>query len=129
MPSAMWVHPPPPPYPPPYPPPHPRCAAAAAAPRTRQVARARAVYFRGKPKSWRMAEPCLLIVIFVTLGMMLPLFFPCTPTQCVIIQGETKPLCPDGTSSQIKCAGVCLVRLPAPRCLILGAACACLRAV
>ncbi len=28
-----------------------------------------------------MAEPCALIVIFVTLGMILPLFFPCTPTQ------------------------------------------------
>lgn len=28
-----------------------------------------------------MAEPCLLIIIFVTLGMILPLFFPCTPTQ------------------------------------------------
>lgn len=112
-----------------------------------------------------MAEPCALIVIFVTLGMILPLFFPCTPTQvglagcslrllvwarcrpgqkpappllfsgaavvpprvvptmvaaysgrsftgsrasafrpvqCVIIQGETKPLCPEGTPQDIK---------------------------
>lgn len=47
----------------------------------RQVARARQEFFKGKPAQWRMAEPCLLIVIFVTLGMMLPLFFPCTPTQ------------------------------------------------
>ncbi|KAL4443355.1 hypothetical protein ABPG75_011092 [Micractinium tetrahymenae] len=67
-----------------------------------KVARARQEFFKGRPAQWRMAEPCLLIVIFVTLGMMLPLFFPCTPTQCVIIQGETTPLCPDGTPDQIK---------------------------
>jgi hypothetical protein len=46
-----------------------------------QVVRARTEFFKGKPAKWRMAEPCLLIVIFVTLGMILPLFFPCTPTQ------------------------------------------------
>lgn len=67
-----------------------------------KVARARSEFFKGKPAQWRMAEPCLLIIIFVTLGMMLPLFFPCTPTECVIIQGETTPLCPDGTPDQIK---------------------------
>lgn len=66
-----------------------------------KVVRARAEFFRGKPAKWRMAEPCLLIIIFVTLGMILPLFFPCTPTQCVIIQGETKPLCPDLGPSEV----------------------------
>ncbi|KAI7836469.1 hypothetical protein COHA_009686 [Chlorella ohadii] len=67
-----------------------------------KVARARQEFFKGRPAKWRMAEPCALIVIFVTLGMILPLFFPCTPTQCVIIQGETKPLCPEGTPQDIK---------------------------
>ncbi|EFN56864.1 hypothetical protein CHLNCDRAFT_144489 [Chlorella variabilis] len=51
----------------------------------RAVVRARNEFFKGKPAKWRMAEPCLLIIIF-----------------CVIIQGETKPLCPDGTSERIK---------------------------
>lgn len=46
-----------------------------------QVTRARSEFFKGRPAKWRMAEPCLLIIIFVTLGMILPLFFPCTPTQ------------------------------------------------
>jgi hypothetical protein len=49
-----------------------------------------------------MAEPCVLIVLFVTLGMLLPLFFPCTPTQCVVIQGQTKPLCPEGTPERVQ---------------------------
>ncbi|KAK2076390.1 hypothetical protein QBZ16_000915 [Prototheca wickerhamii] len=49
-----------------------------------------------RSKKARMAEPCALIILVVTLGMMLPLFFPCTPTQCVVLQGETTPICPDG---------------------------------
>ena len=56
----------------------PACFAARRRP---QVARARSEFFKGRPPRWRMAEPCLLIVIFVTLGMILPLFFPCTPTH------------------------------------------------
>lgn len=49
----------------------------------------------------RIAEPCVLIVVFVTLGMILPLFFSCTPTQCVVLQGETTPICPDGQPEYI----------------------------
>jgi hypothetical protein len=51
-----------------------------------------------------MAEPCLLMGLFVTLGMLLPLAFPCTPSQCVIEQGATAPICPPGASSHIQCA-------------------------
>jgi hypothetical protein len=53
---------------------------------------------------WRMAEPCLLMALFVTLGMLLPLAFPCTPTQCYIVQGETAPVCPPGVSPNVQCA-------------------------
>ena len=53
-------------------------------------------------KWWRIAEPLLLISIFITLGMLLPLAFPCTPTDCYIKQGDTAPYCPEGTSSSIK---------------------------
>ena len=49
-----------------------------------------------------MAEPLILIALFVTLGTVLPLFFPCTPTQCVIIQGESTPVCPEGTPPRIQ---------------------------
>lgn len=62
-----------------------------------QVVRARAEFFRGKPAKWRMAEPCLLIIIFVTLGMILPLFFPCTPTQ-VPSEPESDLICMLGSS-------------------------------
>lgn len=44
----------------------------------------------------------MLISIFVTMGMLLPLAFPCTPTECYIKQGDTAPYCPEGTSSSIK---------------------------
>ena len=44
----------------------------------------------------------MLISIFVTLGMLLPLAFPCTPTECYIKQGDTAPYCPEGTSTSIK---------------------------
>jgi hypothetical protein len=53
---------------------------------------------------WRMAEPCLLMALFVTLGMLLPLAFPCTPTQCYIVQGATAPVCPPGVSPNVQCA-------------------------
>ena len=52
---------------------------------------------------WRMAEPCLLMALFVTLGMLLPLAFPCTPTQCYIEQGQTQPVCPPGISPNVQC--------------------------
>lgn len=61
----------------------------------------RVVRFRAevlRTQRQKMMEPCILIILFVTLGMILPLFFPCTPTQCVIIQGETMPVCPEGIS-------------------------------
>ena len=72
-------------------------------------------------RKWRMGEPMLIIVIFVSLSMLLPLAFPCTRTNCYIKQGDTKPYCPEGTSSNIRCAAtsppdtrVCLsVCLPA----------------
>lgn len=49
-----------------------------------------------------MGEPLLIIVIFVSLSMLLPLAFPCTPTNCYIKQGDSKPYCPEGTSSNIR---------------------------
>ena len=51
-----------------------------------------------------MAEPCLLMALFLTAGMALPLAFPCTPSQCVIAQGETQPTCPPGTPAHVQCA-------------------------
>lgn len=42
----------------------------------------------GHGKWRRCIEPCVLVVIYVTGTMVLPLFFPCTPTKCVIHQGE-----------------------------------------
>lgn len=55
-----------------------------------------------KTKRARLLEPCVLIVVFTTIGTILPLFFPCLPTQCVIIQGESKPVCPEGTPPRIQ---------------------------
>ena len=49
-----------------------------------------------------MGEPMLIIAIFVSLSMLLPLAFPCTPTNCYIKQGDSKPYCPEGTSSNIR---------------------------
>ena len=68
-----------------------------------KVARLRITVLRGK-RWWRMAEPCLLMAAFVTLGMLLPLAFPCTPTQCYIEQGQTQPVCPPGVSPNVQCA-------------------------
>ena len=70
-----------------------------------QVARARSEFFKGKPARWRMAEPCALIIIFVTLGMILPLFFPCTPTQVLVWPCVFALACP--------CPGTCPACLPA----------------
>ncbi len=53
-------------------------------------------------RKWRMGEPLLIIVVFVSLSMLLPLAFPCTPTNCYIKQGDSKPYCPEGTSSNIR---------------------------
>ena len=53
-------------------------------------------------KKAKMVEPCVLIVVFITIGTLLPLFFPCVPTQCVIIQGESTPVCPEGTPPRIQ---------------------------
>lgn len=50
-----------------------------------------------------MGEPLLIIGVFVSLSMLLPLAFPCTPTNCYIKQGETVPYCPEGTSTNIRC--------------------------
>lgn len=55
-----------------------------------------------KTKRARLLEPCVLIAVFTTVGTILPLFFPCLPTQCVIIQGESKPVCPEGTPPRIQ---------------------------
>jgi chloride channel 7 len=65
-----------------------------------RAARARAALLRTKAQ--RMAEPLVLIAVFVTLSTVLPLFFPCTPTQCVVIQGESTPVCPEGTPPRIQ---------------------------
>lgn len=53
-------------------------------------------------KTWKMGEPLVIIAIFVSLSMLLPLAFPCTPTNCYIEQGDSRPYCPEGTSSNIK---------------------------
>ena len=81
-----------------------------------KVARLRITVLRGK-RWWRMAEPCLLMAAFVTLGMLLPLAFPCTPTQCYIEQGQTQPVCPPGVSPNVQCA---------PQRPAKGGACQCL---
>lgn len=56
-----------------------------------------------------MAEPCILMAAFVTVCMLLPLGFGCTPTQCYIKPTETKPVCPPGTSGHVQCATPCLL--------------------
>lgn len=65
-----------------------------------RVTRLRREFLRSKYQ--KMAEPLILIALFVTIGTILPLFFPCTPTQCVIIQGESTPVCPEGTPPRIQ---------------------------
>ncbi|KAL3159050.1 hypothetical protein ABBQ32_011048 [Trebouxia sp. C0010 RCD-2024] len=66
-----------------------------------KVVRLRDAIIQGR-RTWRMGEPLLIIAIFVSLSMLLPLAFPCTPTNCYIKQGDTKPYCPEGTSSNIR---------------------------
>lgn len=65
-----------------------------------RVARLRGEVLRSKRA--KMAEPCILIVLFATINTVLPLFFPCSPTQCVVIQGESTPVCPEGTPPRIQ---------------------------
>lgn len=55
-----------------------------------------------KNQRLRMAEPMAIIAVFVTLGMLLPLAFPCTPTSCVMREGESEPFCPQGVTSHVK---------------------------
>ena len=55
-----------------------------------------------KNQKLRMAEPLVIIAVFVTLGMLLPLAFPCTPTSCVMREGESEPFCPPGVTSHVK---------------------------
>lgn len=81
-----------------------------------KVARLRITVLRGK-RWWRMAEPCLLMAAFVTLGMLLPLAFPCTPTQCYIEQGQTQPVCPPGVSPNVQCAPAAAQRGGGPQCI------------
>ena len=57
----------------------------------------------GGAKWRRCVEPCVLVVIYVTGTMVLPLFFPCTPTKCVIHEGEV--YCDVQTSSAPAGAG------------------------
>jgi hypothetical protein len=52
-----------------------------------RVCRARDARMAGA-KWRRCVEPCVLVVVYVTGTMVLPLFFPCTPTQCVTHRGE-----------------------------------------
>lgn len=55
-----------------------------------------------KNKRLRMTEPLVIIAVFVTMGMLLPLAFPCTPTSCVMREGESEPSCPPGVTSHVK---------------------------
>lgn len=50
----------------------------------------------GNNKWRRVMEPVVIIAIFVTLSMWLPLFFPCTPTQCFAPEEEATIVCPEG---------------------------------
>lgn len=43
----------------------------------------------------RVAEPVIIIAIYVTLSAFLPLFFPCTRTQCFVPEGQTTLVCPE----------------------------------
>ena len=52
-----------------------------------RVCRARDAVLGGA--KWRRClEPCALVAVYVTGTMVLPLFFPCTPTKCVIRDGQ-----------------------------------------
>jgi chloride channel 7 len=52
-----------------------------------KVSRLRDLLFTGRSKWHRMAEPCILAVLYATGSMVLPLFFPCSQTQCVTFEG------------------------------------------
>ena len=55
-----------------------------------------------------MAEPCILAGLFITLSMLLPLAFPCTPTHCIIVQGQDLPRCPAGESDHMRYVAICV---------------------
>ena len=66
-----------------------------------KVARLREAIFT-KDKRLKILEPLVIITVFVSLGMLLPLAFPCTPTSCVIREGESQPYCPPGVTTHVK---------------------------
>ena len=66
-----------------------------------KVARLREAVFT-KDRRLKLLEPLLIIAVFVTLGTLLPLAFPCTPTSCVIREGESEPYCPPGVTTHVK---------------------------
>lgn len=66
-----------------------------------KAARLREAVFT-KDKRLKILEPLLIISVFVTLGMLLPLAFPCTPTSCVMREGEGQPFCPPGVTTHVK---------------------------
>ena len=53
---------------------------------------------------WMMVEPCVLMGLFVTFSMLLPLAFPCRPTQCYMRPGDDVPICPEGTPDHLQYA-------------------------
>jgi hypothetical protein len=59
------------------------CKALASSLALAQIARLRD-YFTSHLKWRRIIEPCVLAALYTTGCMVLPLFFPCTPTTCVV---------------------------------------------
>jgi chloride channel 7 len=59
------------------------CKALASSLALAQIARLRD-YFTSHLKWRRTIEPCVLAALYTTGCMVLPLFFPCTPTTCVV---------------------------------------------
>jgi chloride channel 7 len=52
-----------------------------------RVSRVRDGIMRGRKWS-RMIEPCMLVVLYTTGSMLLPMAFPCSATQCVNFEGK-----------------------------------------
>mmetsp|Transcript_13128 Transcript_13128/g.35103 ORF Transcript_13128/g.35103 Transcript_13128/m.35103 type:complete len:785 (-) Transcript_13128:79-2433(-) len=62
------------------------------------IVRKRDKLLGSSPHRWRrMIEPCVLAVLYTTGCMVLPLFVPCTPTECVVDQTGAM-LCETGLS-------------------------------
>jgi len=53
-----------------------------------------------KVKKWKVLEPILLILLYVTSTMILPIFFPCLQTGCTVDEVTGKPTCPPGAKVQ-----------------------------